>query len=85
MRRGVALVTFAAFVLLPLTQAVILSFTVTLPVEGRSMGSLGLMNYAYVLTTPELQSAMLNSFAYVVLNVALCLICGLPATKTHEK
>ena len=79
MRRGFAILALAAFILLPLTQAVILSFTVTLPVEGRAVGSFSLMNYTHALTTPELQSAILNSLAYVTMNVALCLICGLPA------
>jgi glycerol transport system permease protein len=79
MMRVLAVLALAAFVLLPLVQAVLLSFTATLQVEGRELGSIGLMNYAKVLTTPELQSAMLNSLTYVFLNMALCLICGLPA------
>lgn len=79
MKRSIALLALAAFILLPLAQAVLLSFTATLPSEGRALGSLGLMNYAHVLTTPDLQSAMLNSLTYVVLNVVLCLVCGLPA------
>ncbi len=79
MTRGFALFALAGFILLPLTQAVILSFTVTVPMDDRAMGSVGLMNYIHVLTTPELQSAILNSLTYVMINVALCLICGLPA------
>jgi glycerol transport system permease protein len=77
--RRLALLALAAFILLPLVQAVILSFTATLPAGGHVPGSLGLMNYAKVLGAPELRAAMLNSLTYVVLNVALCLLCGLPA------
>jgi glycerol transport system permease protein len=79
MMRRLAVTALAVFILLPLVQAVILSFTATLSAGGYAPGSLGLMNYAKVLSAPELQAAMLNSLAYVVLNVALCLLCGLPA------
>jgi glycerol transport system permease protein len=79
MRRGIALTALAVFVLLPLVQAVILSFTATLPGAGVAQGSIGLMNYAHVLAAPELRAAVGNSAAYVLLNVALCLITGLPA------
>ena len=77
--RWLALLALTAFILLPLVQAVILSFTVTLPQDGVAVGAIGLMNYAAVLAAPELRAAILNSASYVVLNVALCLICGLPA------
>lgn len=79
MMRGLALAALAGFILLPMAQALILSFTATLPDGPHVQGSIGLMNYAAVLTSPESQSAMLNSLAYVSVNVALCLICGLPA------
>jgi glycerol transport system permease protein len=79
MMRWLALLALTAFILLPLVQAVILSFTVTLPQDGVAVGAIGLMNYAAVLAAPELRAAILNSASYVVLNVALCLICGLPA------
>ncbi len=79
MMRKLALLALAAFILSPLVQAVILSFTATLPFDGNTVGSVGLMNYANILTTPELQSAILNSLTYVSVNIALCLACGLPA------
>ncbi len=79
MKRNLALLALAAFILLPLAQAIILSFTATLPTPLHEAGSFGIMNYTNVLTKPELQAAILNSLTYVVLNVALCLICGLPA------
>ena len=79
MIRGLALLALASFLLLPLLQAVILSFIATLPQDGVSAGTVGLMNYRGVLAAPELRAAMLNSASYVVLNVVLCLTCGLPA------
>jgi len=79
MMRVLALLALAGFILLPLAQAVILSFTATLSQDGIAAGTVGLMNYRNVLAAPELRAAMLNSASYVVLNVALCLICGLPA------
>jgi glycerol transport system permease protein len=72
--RALALGTLAGFILLPLVQAVILSFTATL-----GDGSVGLMNYRAVLGDPVLQAAMVNSLVYVVLNVALCIAVALPA------
>lgn len=79
MMRVLALIAVAGFILLPLAQAVILSFTATLAQDAIAVGTVGLMNYRAVLDAPELRAAMLNSASYVVLNVVLCLICGLPA------
>ncbi len=75
--RHLGILALAGFILLPLVQAVILSFTTTLPTPAQ--GSIGLMNYRGVLTDPELRAAMVNSLVYVVLNVALCIGIGLPA------
>ena len=77
--RVLALLALAAFILLPLVQAVILSFTATLPTDLVAEGTLGLMNYHAVLATPELRAAMVKSLIYVGLNVALCVGIGLPA------
>ncbi len=79
MKRLLALIALAGFILLPLLQAVILSFTATLPDGDVAQGSIGLMNYARVLQSPDLRAAIGNSMAYVLLNVALCLVAGLPA------
>ncbi|MFN3575659.1 MAG: carbohydrate ABC transporter permease [Tabrizicola sp.] len=79
MIRALALAALAGFILLPLAQAGILSLTATLPTEAAAEGSVGLMNYRNVLATPELRAAMVNSFVYVTLNVALCLAIALPA------
>ncbi|WP_346763684.1 carbohydrate ABC transporter permease [Rhodobacter sp. SY28-1] len=79
MMRGLALLALAGFILLPLVQAVILSFTATLPTDTLAKGTIGLMNYRNVLATPDLRAAMLNSAIYVSLNVALCIAVALPA------
>lgn len=79
MMRAAGVVALASFILLPLAQAVILSFTVTQAQDGVAAGTLGLMNYAHVLAAPELRAAITNSAIYVILNVALCLLVALPA------
>ena len=79
MMRALALIALAGFILVPLVQAVLLSFTATLPQDGVAQGALGLMNYRAVLAAPELRAAMLNSAIYVLLNVALCIALALPA------
>lgn len=82
-RRGLwrlaACAAMAAFILLPLAQVLILSVTATLPRPGLPEGSLTLANYAGILHSPDLRAAILNSTLYVVLNVGLCLLAGLPA------
>ena len=77
--RGLAVLALTGFILLPLVQAVTLSFTATLPVEGLAEGAIGLMNYRAVLAAPELRAAIGNSLVYVILNVTLCIAVGLPA------
>jgi glycerol transport system permease protein len=79
MIRALALIALAGFILLPLTQALILSFTATLPKDGVAEGTMGLMNYANVLGSPELRASMVNSAVYVLVNVVLCISIGLPA------
>ncbi len=77
--RTLALATLAAFILLPFLQAVELSFTVTLGVDGVPAGTVGLDNYANILATPALRDSFINSVTYVLLNVIFCLAAGLPA------
>ena len=77
--RHLGILALAVFILLPLVQAILLSFTATLPTDTLAEGSIGLMNYRNVLAAPELRAAMVNSLVYVVLNVALCIGIGLPA------
>lgn len=69
----------AAFILLPLVQAVALSFTVTIPTDTLPIGSISLHNYANILQTPTLRASVVNSLIYVLVNVAFCLTAALPA------
>lgn len=77
--RAIAVLALAGFILLPLVQTILLSFTATLPQDGVAEGTFGLMNYRAIFATPALVDALVNSLIYVLLNVALCLIAGLPA------
>jgi glycerol transport system permease protein len=77
--RHLGILALALFILLPLLQAILLSFTATLPTDEVAEGTIGLMNYRAVLAAPELRAAMLNSALYVILNVALSIAIGLPA------
>jgi glycerol transport system permease protein len=76
---AVALAVLAVLILLPLVQTVLLSFTATLPHEGVPEGSFGLVNYRNILASPALMASIGNSLVYVLLNVTLCLVAGLPA------
>lgn len=69
----------AAFILLPLAQVVLLAFMNTLPRDGLAEGVPSLINFRNILAEPDLRAALANSALYVSLNVALCLIAGLPA------
>ncbi|MGA0714609.1 MAG: carbohydrate ABC transporter permease, partial [Gemmobacter sp.] len=77
--RYLALGALALFVTLPFAQTVMLSFVSTLPREGLAEGTLSLVNYRNILASPALMASLVNSAVYVVLNVALCLVAGLPA------
>lgn len=79
MMRALSLGALVIFILLPLVQAVMLSFTATVASDGVVEGTIGLMNYAKVLAAPELRASMVNSAIYVILNVGLCIALGLPA------
>ncbi|MDM7932134.1 carbohydrate ABC transporter permease [Tabrizicola sp.] len=77
--RVAGLLALAGFILLPFAQTVMVSFTATMPHPGVVEGTIGLVNYRNLMATPELRASMLNSAVYVLLNVALCLVAGLPA------
>ncbi len=69
----------AGFILLPLAQAVVLSFTSTLGTPEMPAGALGFHNYVNIFQTPALRASIINSLIYVLLNVAFCLLAALPA------
>ncbi|MFM7444565.1 MAG: carbohydrate ABC transporter permease [Tabrizicola sp.] len=77
--RHLGILALAGFILLPLVQAILISFTATLPTDTVAEGTVGLMNYRAVLAAPELRAAMVNSLVYVSLNVVLCITIALPA------
>lgn len=77
--RPLVIAVLAAFILLPLAQTFLLSFMVTLPREGMVEGEWSLTNYRAVLASPVLMASIGNSALYVSINVALCLVAGLPA------
>ena len=76
---ALAFLALAAFILLPFMQTLIVSFTSTVPRDGIAEGQFSLVNYLNVFRSEELTSSILNSFLYVMMNVALCLIVALPA------
>ncbi len=76
---GLLLAGLAVFVLLPLAQTFLLSFTSTLPREGVEVGEFTLLNYRTILERPDLTASIGNSVLYVLLNVALCIGAALPA------
>lgn len=77
--RMLVLILLAVMILLPLAQTILLSFMATLPQEGVEKGSFGLMNYHSIFASETLTASLANSLIYVLLNVALCLVAGLPA------
>ncbi len=77
--RPLVIVLLAGFILMPLAQTFLLSFMSTLPREGMAEGEWSLINYRAVLASPALMSSIGNSAVYVSINVALCLMAGLPA------
>src|ERR1700753_1035141 len=76
---ALAFLALAAFILLPFMQTLIVSFTSTVPRDGIAEGQFSLVNYLNVFRSEALTSSILNSFLYVMMNVALCLIVALPA------
>lgn len=77
--RGAVFGALAVFILLPLVQTFALSFMSTLPREGMVEGEWSLINYRNIAADPILRESILNSLTYVMLNVGLCLVAGLPA------
>lgn len=77
--RCIAFGLLAAFILAPLTQSVLISFTVTVPREGYTLGQMSLVNYANIFKDPDLVAALGNSLAYVTANVVLTIAVSLPA------
>lgn len=73
------LAALSLFIILPLFQTLVLSFTSTLPRSGIIEGQWSLINYINLFRSDALTDSMLNSLIYVSLNIVLCLVAGLPA------
>ena len=77
--RFIGLLAILVFVLGPLVQSLIISFTSTLPRDDLARGTWTLLNYKHVFNDPDLRASLGNSLAYVSLNVMLTLAVSLPA------
>lgn len=77
--RYAAFAGLVAFILVPLGQAIVVSFTSTLPRDGIELGDLSLVNYANIFADADLVASLGNSILYVSVNVALTLAVSLPA------
>jgi len=78
-------VLLSVFLLLPLVQVFLLSFTSTLPRSGFTTGEFSIINYLNIMNSPVLLSALLNSMTYVLLNVAIVLMVSLPAAYSFSR
>lgn len=83
--RSAIFLLLGIFILLPLTQTVLLSFMSTIPRDGMVDGQWSLINYQNIIRSADLRASILNSVFYVLLNVALCLIAGLPAAYAFSR
>lgn len=83
--RLAGLMLLVVFILLPLVQTLLLSFTATLDHEGVTAGQVSLINYRNILASPALTASISNSLVYVLANVVLCLGAGLPAAYAFSR
>jgi glycerol transport system permease protein len=83
--KALGFIALAFFILLPLTQAILLSFVSTLPRDEAELGSLTLINYVNVFRTDRLAASLVNSTIYVTLNVAICIAVALPAAYAFSR
>lgn len=83
--RIVILLLLAAFILMPLGQSIIISFVATKSHPDTSVGSISLINYINIFNSPVLVASISNSLIYVLLNVTLCLLVGLPAAYAFSR
>ena len=83
--RAMVFLLLVIFIALPLAQTVLLSFISTIPRDGMVEGQWSLINYQNIFRSADLRASILNSVVYVLLNVALCLIAGLPAAYAFSR
>lgn len=83
--RAFIILLLALFIFLPLAQTIFLSFVATRPHPDIEIGSIGLFNFRAIFESPVLTASILNSLTYVLLNVFLCLLVGLPAAYAFSR
>ena len=69
--KALSLTLFLVFIFLPLVQVVFLSVISTVPRAGYQEGQLTWINFQNIWTTPTLRASIINSIAYVLLNIAI--------------
>lgn len=79
------LIFLTAFILLPLGQSIAISFIATKSHPDIVIGSISLINYWNIFNSPVLVASISNSLIYVLLNVTLCLLVGLPAAYAFSR
>lgn len=84
-RNSFVFALLAVFTLVPFLQSIVMSFISTMPRDGIPEGAFSLVNYQTIATTPVLRNSILNSTFYVLLNVLLCLVAGLPAAYAYSR
>ena len=83
--KSLILVIFIAFTCLPLVQMTLISFIATLPTPDTEVGTLTLSNYAGIWIDPNLRSAVLNSIAYVLINILITIPTAIPAAYAFSR
>lgn len=75
----------AVFILLPIFQVAMLSIMSTLPRDGFVQGQFSTINYENIFRSPLLRASLLNSVAYVIINVLITLAVALPAAYAFSR
>ncbi len=75
----VFLILVALFIAMPFVQMLVLSFTSTLHRDDIVQWQYSLINFRNILGSPVLSGSIVNSIAYVTLNVVITILVALPA------
>lgn len=81
----IALAVYGAYLVVPLLSVLAVSLRVTAEHAGTAVGDLSLINYANIWRSPDLMAAIANSFAYVLLNIAITIPVALPAAYAFSR
>lgn len=83
--KRVALICFIIFACLPLAQMTMISFIATLPAPDVTVGSLTFANYQGIWSDPNLRAAVINSIAYVLINICITIPVAIPAAYAFSR